>query len=310
MRQEAMNEVRAALRSALGDTTLRALLRGDPRLDAAGFVAVWAAVIGLGAGLVALPFGPLWAACLLLQGFALQLLVLLFHDLFLHRKVGGPLGSWLLGLACTLPLLIRPTAYTLFHRRHHRYVGTADDSEAFKQEVDTRGKRLALATLPGFLAQRRWPIAAEDMTPQAAARLRVETWAVRLFVLGLAVGLAVWPRALGLAYVLPLILTMPLASVLRIVLEHAEADPGNPYHVATWYRTGFWTRVLFLWDCGDCHLVHHVFDQIPFYRMGRAVELLRPVLLRAGVVPRTSLVALLWGYFGENYPHRTRWPDV
>jgi fatty acid desaturase len=310
MRHEPMMDVRAALRSALGDTALRELLRPDPRLDAGGFVAVWAAVIGLGVGLVALPWGPLWAACLLLQGFALQLLVLLFHDLFLHRRVGGARVSWLLSLVCTLPLFIRPTAYTLFHRRHHRYVGTADDSEAFKQEVDTWWKRIALATLPGFLAQRRWPIAAEDVSPQAAARLRLETALVRVFAGAVVVALVLWPREVGLSYLLPLVLTMPLASVLRIILEHAEADPDNPFHVATYYQTGFFSRVLFLWDCGDCHLVHHIFDQIPFYRMGQAVSLLRPLLLRAGVVPRTSLTALLRGYHVDVFPHRTLWRDL
>jgi fatty acid desaturase len=306
---EPMIEVRAALRSALGDDVLRRLLRPDPRLDALGFVGVWALVVGLGVALVALPFGVPWALCLVLQGFALQLLVLLFHDLFLHRSVGGPRLSWLLGIACTLPLFIRPTAYTLFHRRHHRFINTDADSEAFKQRVDTRWKRLALSTLPGFLLQRAWPIAPEDITPRAAARLRLETLLVRIYAVALLAALCVWPTELGLAYLLPLATTMPLASVLRIILEHAEADPQNPFHAATYYRTGLWTRALFLWDCGDCHLVHHVFDQIPFYRMGRAVELTRPLLLRAGVAPRDSLTQLLRGYYVDAIPHRTRWPD-
>lgn len=303
-----MLEVRATLRSAIGDEALRGLLRPDPRLDACGFLAVWAALIGLGAGLVALPIGPLWLGCLVLQGFALQLLVLVFHDMFLHRGVGGPRGSWLLSLTCTLPLLIRPTAYALFHRRHHRFVNTDADSEAFKQEVDTWWKRIALATLPGFLVQRRWPIAPEDVTRRAAARLRVESLLVKGFALGVVAALAAWPREVGLAYLLPLVTTMPLASVLRIILEHAEADPANPIHAATYYRTGAVTRPLFLWDCGDCHLVHHVFDQIPFYRMGRAVDLLRPILLRAGVVERTSLLQLIRGYHVDVFPHRARWP--
>jgi fatty acid desaturase len=308
MRPDAMHEPRAALRSAIGDEALRRLLRPDPRLDACGFIAVWAALFGLGAALVLLPPGPLWAACLVLQGFALQLLVLVFHDLFLHRGVGGPRWSWLLGVACTLPIFIRPTAYTLFHRRHHRCIGTADDSEAFKQEVDTLWKRLALATLPGFLVQRRWPVAADEISPRAAARLRLETALIRLYTLALIAALVAWPLEVSLAYLLPLATTMPLASVLRIILEHAEADPANPFHVATYYRTGPWSRALFLWDCGDCHLVHHVFDQIPFYRMGRAVALLRPILLRHGVIERRSLWTLLRAYYVDVLPHRSRWP--
>ena len=73
-------------------------------------------------------------------------------------------------------------------------------------------------------------------------------------------------------YILPLFVVLPVANALRTILEHAETNPQNLFHCATFYRTGLLTRFLFFWDAGDCHLVHHIFPNIPFYRMGKAVE--------------------------------------
>ena len=82
----------------------------------------------------------------------------------------------------------------------------------------------------------------------------------------------------------------------------------NNYHCATYYRTGFLTRPLFFWDAGDCHLVHHIFPGIPWYRMGKACDTLRPFLLDHGVRERRSIFELTYGYFVKVYEHRTLWP--
>ena len=108
-------------------------------------------------------------------------------------------------------------------------------------------------------------------------------------------------------YVLPLLIVTPIASSLRVVLEHAEADPANNFHLGTFYRTGIVTRLLFVADSGDCHLVHHIFSQIPWYRMGRATRLMQPILIRESVVERRSLSRLLVGWFVRCYPHRSLW---
>jgi len=64
---------------------------------------------------------------------------------------------------------------------------------------------------------------------------------------------------------------------------------------------------LFFRDAGDCHLVHHIFPNIPFYKVGKAADLFHPFLLRQGVRERRSLLALLWGYFARVEPHRALW---
>jgi len=110
-----------------------------------------------------------------------------------------------------------------------------------------------------------------------------------------------------LGYIVPITLILPIANVFRTILEHAETDPGNDYHCATFYRTGLLSRPLFFWDAGDCHLVHHIFPHIPFYNMGDAVDLFRPFLISKGVRERRSLLALAYGYFIRNERHRALW---
>lgn len=307
-RPDDVSRARAILRAALGDAVLAELHRPALVWDVLAIVLVWATIGGCAYHLATAQWGFSWIVALVVQGFAQQLLILLFHDAFLHRRLGGDRWGWFLSCFLTMPLFIRPTAYKVFHLEHHRHIGMDLDTEAFKQNVDTPFKRLALATLPGYLMQRKWPVRDHLLTPKDRARLRLEARIQAVFAMMLLVGLVLWPRAIGLGYILPLFVTMPIASVSRIILEHAEANPENPFHLATFYRTGILTRVLFLWDSGDCHVIHHIYATIPFYRIGRAIDLMRPILVEHGVVERRSLVALFWGYFVKNFPHRTLWP--
>jgi len=41
--------------------------------------------------------------------------------------------------------------------------------------------------------------------------------------------------------------------------------------------------------------------------MGEALTLIRPILLAQGARERRSLVALLYGFFVRNEPHRALW---
>jgi fatty acid desaturase len=117
-----------------------------------------------------------------------------------------------------------------------------------------------------------------------------------------------WPRALIWGYFVPTLVLAPLLNTLRILIEHAEVNPDNPYHIATFYRTGWFTRLIYLWDAGDCHLIHHLYPTVPYYRIGKALALLRPFLLERGVIERRAYGALLWGWFVKNYAHRSLWP--
>ena len=315
-----LNGVRAEIKKRLGAGVLKELHRENRWLDIIGAAACLGAVALLFGLLASLPFGPppfglAWALAFIAQGFALQALGLLSHDAFNHRRIWGDWGSWLGAMLFSIPVLLRPTHYAIFHRDHHLHLGTARDPEIYKQDLDSVWKRLFFLTVLGDRLVRlgklsrnggpRPVIAPRNETERR--RLAAEKAAVRLFLLVIIACAALWPRPLLAGYILPLLIATPLASTLRTILEHSDVDPGNAFHVGTYYRTNALTRLVFVADSGDCHLVHHIFDHIPWYRMGRAVRLMRPVLMEKGVVERRSLIELLAGWFIHAFPHRSLW---
>ena len=315
-----VNFAMASIKSELGVDTIRELHRESAVLDAVGVAAYLGFVVGLFVLLAISPFGLLWALCFLAQGFALQSLGLLSHDAFIHRRIWGDRGSWFGAMVFSLPVLLPPTWYAISHQDHHTHLGTEHDTETYKSHLDTVWKRALFLTVIGDRLAKSGKFASGNgdipvivgRNHKERSRLRVERVGLLVFLMVVAAASFIWPRYLLAGYVLPLVIAAPLASSLRIILEHAEADPANDFHVATYYRTGLITRILFVADAGDCHLIHHVFSHIPWYRMGRAARLMRPILISRGVVERTSIWQLLVGWFVRAYPHRSVWfrPEV
>jgi fatty acid desaturase len=311
---------RRAIVDAIGRETLVALHRANPFLDWLAFGLHWALFGALVWLLGTLPPGPLWIACFVLQGFVIMAFGYVLHEFFVHRKVGGARFSYwaavVSGTLCYQP----GTLYGFTHGYHHVYTGT-DPDEAYKQDLDRRWKRFFVLTPVGYvMAFRR--MLANPRPPRYPApedafgkprdgklrrRMRIERRVMVLFWAALGVAAAFAWRFVLFGYVAPLLVALPLANGVRIVLEHAETNPENAFHCATYYRCGPLTRLLFFWDGGDCHLVHHLFPNIPFYNIPKASRLIHPLLLRSGVRERKSLPALCWGYFVRNEPHRALW---
>ncbi len=310
-----LGSIRADIRAQVGADALAGLHRESVILDAIGVLACWGSVVLLFVLLAWLPLGLPWAFCFVAQGLALQTLGLLSHDAFMHRRIWGDAGSWIGSMVASFPVLLSPTWYVIAHTDHHAYLGTDRDTETYKQNLDTAWKRVFFLTAAGDRLAKLGRLSKADIpmrpvvprTPKEARRLRLERIFLPLFLLAVAGCAVVWPQAVLAGYVLPLLIVTPVASSLRVILEHADVDPSNRFHLGTYYRTGAITRLLFVANSGDCHLVHHIFSQIPWYRMGRAVRLMRPVLIERGVVERRSLAQLLLGWFVRAYPHRSLW---
>lgn len=310
-----LRQARRLMRHALGDVALAELHAENRWLDGLAMLLLWLAFAVFFWVLAASSSRVLWWSAVVGQGIVLQMLGLYTHDALVHRRVWGLRASRIAAMACMFPVFYRPADYEFSHFRHHRYLGTEHDTEDFKQDLNSRLKRLAFLTLVGTkLAHFRvfrlstLPVAAEPPRNEAlAGQLRVETRALFGFVAALLAATVLWPSAMWNGYLLPLCIVTPFVSSIRTILEHADANPGNPFHVATFYRTGWISRLVFLWDSGDCHLVHHLYSGIPFYRMGHALKLMRPVLLANGVYERRSLRTLLEGWFVRVHTHRTLW---
>ncbi len=310
-----MKDVRGFIKNTLGVSTLRALHAENPWLDFLGVAAYWGSCVVLFWRLAVTPFGPAWIVLFVTQGFAFQCLGLLSHDAFIHRRIWGDRLSWIGAMISSFPVLLCPTWYLIFHRDHHLHLGTADDTETYKQNLDLFWKRLLFLTAIGdFLAKKgrlsRHDRAVPTIIPRTAGegrRLTTERILLALFLAVILAAAFIWPRWILCGYVLPLLIVTPLASTLRVILEHADADPDNGFHLGTYYRCGPISRALFVADAGDCHIVHHIFSQIPWYRMKEATRLMRPILLSEGVIERRSITQLLAGWFVRVFPHRSLW---
>jgi fatty acid desaturase len=310
-----LNAVRAAIKNRLGTPALKNLHRENRVLDGLGVLACWGSVAALFVLLARLPLGPTWLFCFVAQGFGLQCLGLLSHDAFIHRRIWGDRGSWAGAIVSSFPVLLSPTRYLIVHRDHHAYLGTAKDTETYKENLDTLWKRAAFLTVVGDRLAKLGKLSKADRpmpalvprTEKERRRLAVERVGLGAFGMGVVAAAIQWPDWVLAGYVLPLLVVTPVASSIRVILEHADADPENMFHLGTYYQSGFVTRLLFVADSGDCHLIHHIFSQIPWYRMGRATRLMRPILIEKGVVERHSLLQLLAGWFVRCYPHRSLW---
>jgi len=316
------NRARKDLVAAVGKQEILKLHRKKPWLDWLCVIATFALFGGLAwyLGQRRYQYTMTWWIAFLAQGFVIMSFGYMMHDLFMHRRVGGAFVSYILGNVTSWLSFNRFTEYRHVHGDHHRFAGT-DPDEEYKQDLDTRWKRLLFCTPVGYLLavhrllRRKHPevypapegsfTVPKDKPSERRRHVGERLVQAAFLVLLILVGLKF--RTIRYGYLLPLAFALPLANVVRIILEHSETNPRNNLHCATFYRTGFLTRFLFFWDAGDCHLVHHIFPAIPFYNMGKAVDAMRAPLIAQGVRERRSLPLLLWCYFVRCEPHRTLW---
>ncbi len=321
---DSLHGVRQELTARLGHETIAELNRSKPLLDLGVLVVIFSSFFIVAYLLAHLKLGFLWLMLLLLQGFILQIFGLCTHDMFTHRGLGGPKLAYLGSLLCMLPIGLSPTAYKEVHLRHHFYLNTEQDTEEYKLDLNGILKRIFYLTFIGQIFAMNRKLATKEMSTQKklipffdlanenaqiTKRLKAEKWAILIYFLLVGIVACLYPKLILLGYLLPLIITLPIASSLRLILEHADVDVNNKVQMATFYKTNFITRLLFLCDSGDCHLVHHIYPAIPFYKMNKALNLMRSYFIEKGIIERKSLIKLLYYYFVKNSPIRQPWPE-
>jgi fatty acid desaturase len=250
----------------------------------------------------------LWWVCLAIQGDAIVVMGILNHDVFVHRKLLPERVRWVLSSILSWPAQMRCALYEGQHLVHHRALGTDADTESYKHGIDTAFRRIVYVT-PAMIVARalfyRGVIVQRKARPVHGgdARLRWERNTRRVIVV-LAFASLAWDwRLVVFGYLLPFATVTPFVNTARIVLEHFDLDAANPLWTGTFYRTGFFSRLLFWWGTGDCHIVHHFYANIPFYRMDAALRLMRPILQRGGVHEHRSFTALMWQWFSGSRPY-------
>ena len=261
---------------------------------------------------------PWWWLCLFVQGNLVLVLAYLNHDVFVHRKLLRPKLRWVVSSVLVWPSQLRAAAYEEKHLLHHRALGTEADSEFYKHSINTRLRRFLYATAAMvfyraiFLRGQTASLSVERSNAarvnQPRARYERATWWA-ILVAALLAALVDY-RLVLYGYLLPYVVVTPLLNSVRIILEHFDLEPGNPLWNGTFYKTGPLTRLMFLWDAGDCHLVHHFYASIPFYRMGQALRVMRPILISQGVYEHRSLAQLMRQWFASARPHWSVPPEA
>jgi fatty acid desaturase len=252
---------------------------------------------------------PLWWLSLVAQGDLIIVMGIINHDAFVHRKLLPTPLRWAVSQVLAWPAQLQAALYESRHLTHHRELGTDRDTEMHKHGLDTAVRRFIYAT-PALLVFRSLfyrEAAKEQIRPAhgGEARLRWEKNIRRVLVV-LALASLAWDwRLLVIGYLLPFAVVTPLLNTVRIVLEHYDLGRDNPLWVGTFYRTGLLTRVMYWWGAGDCHIVHHFYANIPFYRMPAALRLIRPILRREGVYEHRFLPRLLADWFSGSRSHWT-----
>ena len=308
--------------AALGEDVIEDLKREKRWLDWTAVVVTWVTFGVLIGFLGTLPFlSAWWLVCFVLQSFVILSFAYQMHDIWVHRKVGGRAFSRWMGLVSGLVAFTLAARYTRLHPDHHRYIGT-DEDEEYKLDLDTRLRRWLFMTPVGYLLTFRGHLRKErdpkypapegafekrPLNPRQLRMHKTEKRAMRYMWGGIAVLAFFFPRFVALGYLLPLAVMLPVSNAVRIILEHAETNPANDFHCATYYRTRPVTRPLLFWGAGDCHLVHHIFPEIPWYNLGKACDVMRPFLVDKGCRERRSIPKLLYGYFIKGEPYRELW---
>lgn len=220
-------------------------------------------------------------------------LFILMHDaahglLHPNRRVNDWVGRWL----CSSSL----GEYRPYHLQHHRYVQQAEDpdlglSAPFPITRDSLRRKL-LRDLSGqtFFKQRLAPLFRRGQGPgngpgggvSPLARDSQELVRGARFVVGNALGLAVFATAgwgwLWLAlWLLPMATWLPMVTRIRNIAEHAlvARDEPDPLRQARTTHAGWIERALLAPYWVNFHLEHHLFTQLPCWKLPQAHALLQ-----------------------------------
>jgi fatty acid desaturase len=234
-------------------------------------------------------------------------LFILMHDgahglLHPNRRVNDWVARWL----CSSSL----GEYRPYHLQHHRYVQQAEDpdlglSAPFPiSRASLKRKLLRDLTGQTFYKQRIAPLLVGAASDPASPLARNSQELVRgwRFVIGNALGFALFAAA-GLWWVwlvmwlLPMATWLPLVTRNRNIAEHALVgrDQADPLRQARTTHANFIERALLAPYWVNYHLEHHLFTQVPCWKLPQAHALLRErgVTARMEVQPGYATVLRL-----------------
>jgi fatty acid desaturase len=215
-----------------------------------------------------------WPASVVL--FVIQAWVLSGTFIIGHDASHGTFAprAWINRVAGTVVwalTFMNATDYKYFHRRHHAFTGTENDTEGHVRQVKTYGDyvRLCFRNALFFDAAGWRALFLRRFSPYVPASARraviIDQLVVCAWVLALMVMLWFWPRIVLRVYLGPWLLA-PLIGSMIGMLEHHGTDWTSDLGANTRsVSTNLLVRTV-LWNA-NYHAEHHAFPTVPSYRL-------------------------------------------
>jgi fatty acid desaturase len=246
--------------------------------EIAFFVALW--IVGIVAGVVGLRTAgaigwSLRVAGIVASAAALNAFYLLSHEGHHHLLFRRRAVNHAANIALCVPLLHSPTAYRVLHALHHRYLGGPGDPDEYRNYTDDPRVRWALQ----WVRLTMGTLVYMPLIPVVAWR-RADTVDRRRIALEYAVMTAIWIsvfaavpiRVLLQAWLIPGVV-VGYVSAVRALAQHALTEAADPLLASRSVRSN--RIVAFLLLNENYHLEHHLFPEVPSYRLPRLRALLQ-----------------------------------
>lgn len=278
--QAAFPAIRIAVDTATEQRIL-ALAKADGRtftLWLLFYVAVW-----IGLERVVAVAEPVWIKLLsaFLLGSMLHTMTILQHDCGHASAYASPRLNLWVGRALAWFIIMPFTTFTELHRNHHAWLGDRkrDPDEWFYEAGTARLFLRECLFMPRFI----WlSLSGSHCAPGMAQRVKMELLATLVSHAALAIWLIGMGRVDILLYglVLPMLLLGGLFNPISRGFEHfplswkTDTDPDR-YRLSQNTVTVTSPFIGFLWANINYHVEHHMYPQVPFYRLPRVHRLLR-----------------------------------
>jgi fatty acid desaturase len=212
---------------------------------------------------------------------ALNVFVLLMHDGMHGTLFASPDKNWAGSVLLGSTFLMSFSAYRVMHTRHHKFLGDPRDPDDYHNYIHHPAVVWALhfvrLTFGSLLYLMAIPILAIKFgTPEERRRILVEYGI--LFAIYSVVLRFVPLSILALAWFVPLLIVGSLTAI-RGFTQHGITDATDPYIAS---RTILPHPLIgFLLLNENYHLEHHLFPEVPSYRLPQLHKLVWPQLPRA-----------------------------
>lgn len=244
-------------------------------------------------------------------------MLILMHDAA-HRLLlpNARFNDIVSNVLLSFPLFISTELYRKHHLQHHRYVNTKDDPDLNDAEIPSYGALFLAQLLGDLIGLRTLRLMASVNNFGVLALFRPGSATIRnisfnrgLFVAFAGAQCAVltliggW-QAYFLYWIVPMWFVLPPILHLRAVAEHAgRIDENDCAAYARTVRCPTWERALICPMNINLHLEHHIFPEVPCYRLPEVSVLLdqvpgltrRITRNRGYLIGRESVLAELYG---------------